>query len=96
MSNVKTHPMENPSEPWCRLWLPAETWDRFRGIDADFTEDSKNLVLAPLLRSDALETLSRRLGEKHAEEFLKQLRDLHLLPVACWPQGLLIDARYRG
>jgi len=51
--------------------------------------DSKSLVLAPLRRSDALETLTRRLGEVQAEVFWRQLRELRLLPVACWPQGFL-------
>ncbi len=52
-------------------------------------EQSKILVLAPLRRSDAVETLTRRLGEERAEKFWKQLRELHLIPVACWPQGFL-------
>jgi hypothetical protein len=52
-------------------------------------EQVKSLVLAPLRRADAVETLIRRLGEARAEEFWKQLRELRLIPVACWPQGFL-------
>lgn len=50
---------------------------------------SKTLVLAPLRRADAVDTLMRRLGEERSEAFWKQLRELHLIPVACWPQGFL-------
>ncbi len=52
-------------------------------------EQVKSLVLAPLRRTDAVETLIRRLGQARAEEFWKQLRELRLIPVACWPQGFL-------
>lgn len=51
-------------------------------------EGFKPLVLGPLLRSDATATMQRRLGE-HAEAFWRQINNLHLLHVACWPQGVL-------
>ena len=49
---------------------------------------SKYLMLCPLRRSDAVQTIKQRFGET-AELFLNQLNDHHLKPVACWPQGLL-------
>lgn len=52
-------------------------------------EHARSLVLAPLRKADAVETLMRRLAEARAEEFWKQLRELRLIPVACWPQGFL-------
>jgi len=51
-------------------------------------DDSKSLVLCPLLRSDVVETLQRRFSE-NSEAFWQQMQYLHLRHVACWPQGLL-------
>ena len=49
---------------------------------------SKYLMLCPLRRPDAEQTIKQRFGET-AELFWRQLNDNHLNPVACWPQGLL-------
>ncbi len=49
----------------------------------------KSLVLAPLRHIDAAETLLDRLGEKQANAFWQQLRELRLFPVVCWPQGFM-------
>lgn len=38
MSNANSV-SSNQIEPWRRLWLPTDTWDRFRGIDEDFLSD---------------------------------------------------------
>lgn len=51
-------------------------------------DDSKSLVLCPLLHSDVVKTLRRRFDDK-AEVFWQQMNDLHLRHVACWPQGFL-------
>jgi len=48
----------------------------------------ERLVLCPLRRSDVVNTLQRRFGDK-ADAFWKQMHNLHLRHVACWPQGLL-------
>ena len=53
------------------------------------TAESASLVLAPLRRVDAVETLLRRFGEERANAFWRQLRELRLFPVACWPQGFM-------
>jgi hypothetical protein len=39
MSNVNFLP-KPLSEPWSRLWLPAATWDQYRGVDNDFLSDA--------------------------------------------------------
>ena len=52
-------------------------------------ENSKTLILAPLRRSEAAETLKRRFGDDDAEVFWRQMGTLHVQPIACWPQGFL-------
>jgi hypothetical protein len=39
MSNVNSLSSQTQIEPWRRLWLPTDTWDKFRGIDEDFLSD---------------------------------------------------------
>lgn len=51
------------------------------------------LVLGPLRRADVIATLERRFADK-AEFFWKEMHRLHLVRIACWPQGFnrLMDA----
>ncbi len=51
-------------------------------------QDYLKLILCPLKRSDAVATLQKRFGDR-ADGFWRQMHDLHLSPVACWPQGLI-------
>lgn len=50
-------------------------------------ESYQTLVLCPLRRIDAEKTLEDSYGRSSAELFWKLIRDRHLQPVACWPQG---------
>lgn len=49
---------------------------------------SAYLMLCPLRWSDAEATIRQQFGSD-ADSFGSQMRDHHLRPVACWPQGLL-------
>lgn len=49
--------------------------------------DSKKLVLCPLSHLDATNTLVNRYGDTVADRFWNLMRERHLQPVACWPQG---------
>jgi hypothetical protein len=49
---------------------------------------SKYLMLCPLRRTDAMRTIQQQFGND-TDLFLSQMREHHLNPVACWPQGFL-------
>ncbi len=49
---------------------------------------SKYLMLCPLRHCDAVKTIQHQFGAD-TDAFWRQMYDLHLKPVACWPQGLL-------
>ena len=53
MSNENSNSSKG-SEPWQRLWLPSETWERHRGIDEEFLSDYGGLGGVDHFMEDAL------------------------------------------